>query len=62
MLVGSNNKVLLPTAALMGGAFLLIVDNVARSLASTEIPLGVLTAIVGAPFFIVLMIRGKSNY
>ena len=46
----------------MGGAFLLIVDNVARSLASTEIPLGVLTAIVGAPFFIALMIRGKSNY
>ena len=62
MLVGSNNKALLPTAALMGGAFLLIVDNVARSLASTEIPLGVLTAIVGAPFFIALMIRGKSNY
>ena len=62
MLVGSNNKILLPMSALMGGTFLLIVDNVARSLVSTEIPLGVLTAIVGAPFFIALMIRGKSSY
>ncbi len=60
MLVGPDNKVLMPASLLGGGIFLLLVDNVARSIASTEIPLGVLTAIVGAPFFIGLMMRWKD--
>jgi iron complex transport system permease protein len=60
MLVGSNNKILIPASLFIGGSFLLFVDNFARSLSSVEIPLGVLTAIVGAPFFIALMLRGKE--
>ncbi|EHQ90525.1 FecCD family ABC transporter permease [Desulfosporosinus youngiae] len=60
MIVGPNNKFLLPASLIIGGSFLLLVDNFARSLSSVEIPLGVLTAIVGAPFFISLMLRGKE--
>jgi iron complex transport system permease protein len=60
MIVGSNNKVLIPASLIIGGSFLLLADNFARSLTSVEIPLGVLTAIVGAPFFISLMLRGKE--
>lgn len=61
MIVGSNNKVLIPASLIIGGSFLLLADNFARSLTSVEIPLGVLTAIVGAPFFISLMLRGKES-
>ncbi|MFV0252190.1 MAG: FecCD family ABC transporter permease [Beutenbergiaceae bacterium] len=57
MLVGPNNSYMLPATALAGGGFLLLVDNLARALTTTEIPLGVLTAIIGAPFFIALIMR-----
>ncbi len=57
MLVGSDNRYLLPTSVIVGGAFLLLVDNVARSMLSIEIPLGVLTAIIGAPLFITMIMR-----
>ena len=46
------------TAVLMlGGLFLLMVDNVSRSISSTEIPIGILTAFIGAPFFLLLITR-----
>lgn len=57
MFIGSNSKFLFPASIFAGGAFLLIVDNVARSLSKQEIPLGVLTAIIGAPFFILLLMK-----
>ena len=57
MLVGSDNRYLLPASTIVGGAFLLLVDNVARSMLSIEIPLGVLTAIIGAPLFITMIMR-----
>ena len=47
---------------LTGGLFLLIVDDIARCLFAQEIPLGVLTAIIGAPFFLYLMFRGKKSF
>ncbi len=59
-LVGSNFKVLLPTSMLAGAVFLLFVDDIARNLLDTELPIGILTAIVGAPFFLYLMLR-KEN-
>ena len=46
-------------ACLFGAAFLLLVDDLARTLAATEIPIGILTAFVGAPFFIYLMVKGR---
>ena len=50
--VGPDHKILLPASFLFGGIFLLIVDNLARSLSSVEIPIGILTSVIGAPFFI----------
>ncbi|MGD9827381.1 MAG: FecCD family ABC transporter permease [Hyphomicrobiaceae bacterium] len=62
MLVGPNFDRLLPASLLMGGTYLLLVDTLARSLAQTEIPLGVLTAMVGAPFFLWLLARGEEGW
>jgi iron complex transport system permease protein len=50
-IVGPNYKVLLPTTMLVGATFLLIVDNFARLIYSVEIPIGLLTSILGVPFF-----------
>ncbi len=57
-LVGGNYRYLLPTSMVLGALFLLVVDNISRNLLLTEIPLGILTALVGAPFFLYLMTRG----
>lgn len=57
-LVGNNYRHLMPCSMLLGALFLLVVDNLSRNLMATEIPLGILTAIVGAPFFIYLIMRG----
>src|SRR5215469_9462972 len=56
MLVGPNFARLLPSAMLLGAAFMLIVDTAARSIARVETPLGILTAVLGAPFFLWLQI------
>lgn len=57
-LVGNNYRHLMPTSMLFGALFLLIVDNVSRNLLATEIPIGILTAFIGAPFFLYLIIKG----
>ncbi len=59
-LVGSDYRVLMPASMLGGGAFLLIVDNGSRNLFTAGIPIGILTAFVGAPFFLWL-ITGKGE-
>ena len=59
-LVGSNFKVLMPASMLAGSAFLLLTDNISRNLIATEIPIGILTAFVGAPFFLYLMLRKEG--
>jgi iron complex transport system permease protein len=56
-LVGNNYRYLMPASMLFGALFLLLVDNVSRNLLTTEIPLGILTAAIGAPFFIYLITR-----
>jgi iron complex transport system permease protein len=53
--VGYDNRYVLPLSALFGGAFLLLIDTISRTVFPSEIPIGILTAIVGAPFFIVLI-------
>ena len=60
MLVGPDHRVLLPVAALIGGGFLLAVDDLARALFAAEIPLGIVTALIGAPFFLYLLRRGQK--
>jgi iron complex transport system permease protein len=54
-LVGPDFAKLIPAAALLGGGFLLLIDTLARTMTVTEIPLGILTAVVGTPFFIWLL-------
>lgn len=62
MIVGPNYKVLLPASVLVGSTYLLLVDDVARSLFSMEIPLGILTSLIGAPFFIYLLLKGRRGW
>ena len=61
MWVGPDHRVLLPASFLMGGVFLLVIDTVARTLTAGEIPLGVLTALIGAPVFFVLLRRNRQR-
>ena len=62
MLVGPNYKVLLPASLLIGSLFLLVVDGIARSAFPMEIPLGILTSLIGAPFFIYLLLKGGRGW
>lgn len=62
MLVGPGFGRLLPASALIGAGYLLVVDTLARSIASVEVPLGVLTAVIGAPFFVWLLARGRRGW
>jgi len=57
ILVGEDHRVLIPASALIGAAYLTFVDTLARTLTAAEIPLGVLTALIGAPVFGVLLRR-----
>lgn len=60
-LVGSDYRYLMPASILGGGVFLLIVDNVSRNATTAGIPIGILTAFIGAPFFLWL-ITGKGDH
>lgn len=62
MLVGPNYVVLLPASAVIGAGFLLLVDDVARSISVSEIPLGILTSLIGAPFFLGLLVRVRKGW
>jgi iron complex transport system permease protein len=59
MLVGPGFARLLPAAILIGAAFMLAVDTLARTISTTEVPLGIITALIGAPIFVVLLARGR---
>lgn len=61
-LVGPNYLKLLPCSMLMGGVFMLLVDTVARNLTAGEIPLGILTSIIGAPVFIYMLFKGRKAW
>ena len=61
MCIGCDYRKTIPASMLMGSAFLLFVDTIARNVSTMEIPLGILTSFIGAPFFIYLIIReGKK--
>lgn len=60
-IVGNNYKYLMPASMLAGAFFLLMVDNVSRNLFAVEIPIGILTAVIGAPFFIYLITKGGES-
>lgn len=60
MMVGSQNAKLLPHSFFLGGMFLMLVDNFSRSISSLELPLGITTSLIGAPFFILILIKRKN--
>ena len=61
MMVGPDNRKVIPLSAAFGASLLIVADDIARSAASFEIPIGILTSVVGIPFFIVLLRRsGKA--
>lgn len=60
MLVGADQRIQIPVAAVTGGIFLVLADTLARSIARpAEIPVGIITAVVGAPYFVYLLRRRK---
>lgn len=61
MIIGPGNKRLIPAVIALGAAFLVIVDTCARCLWASEVPLGILTALIGAPFFVYLLKRTKGS-
>ena len=61
LIYGQDFRRLIPSSAFMGAAFLMIVDNISRTVTSAEIPLGILTAFIGAPVFMYLIITGGSR-
>jgi iron complex transport system permease protein len=61
LIAGVDHRRLLPSAFLLGGTFMILVDDLARMLASDEIPLGIITAIFGAPLFTILLAKTMRN-
>ncbi len=61
MWVGPDHRVLLPVSFLLGATFLILIDTIARTATAGEIPLGVLTALLGAPVFFVLLRRNRDR-
>ncbi len=60
ILVGPNHRILIPATFFLGASYLMLVDDLARSLLTMEIPIGILTALIGAPFFLYLMARRRA--
>ncbi|NLM16804.1 MAG: iron ABC transporter permease [Candidatus Riflebacteria bacterium] len=62
MLVGADIRKTLPMSLLLGGTFLALTDTFSRTVPEAEIPIGILTAFAGAPFFIFLLLKGKKGW
>lgn len=62
ILFGYDYRQVIPASALLGAAFLIAVDDVARVAATAEIPIGILTSFIGAPIFILLITKGEREY
>ena len=62
MLVGPDHRVLLPVTLSLGASYLLVIDGIARTVTAVEIPIGILTAVIGAPFFAYLLRRTSGTW
>ncbi|MDR3161278.1 MAG: iron ABC transporter permease [Spirochaetaceae bacterium] len=62
MILGPNFRYLIPGSFLLGGLYLLLMDDLCRSLFVVEIPLGIVTALAGVPFFIYLLMTGEKEW
>ncbi len=61
MAIGCDYRKTIPTTLLMGSTFLLLVDTISRNIGTVEVPLGILTSFIGAPFFLYLMVREEKK-
>ena len=61
MLVGNDNRILIPVSFSLGACFLMLVDDMSRLITGSEIPLGILTSLIGGPFFIYLLKKTKAR-
>ena len=62
IIVGPDHKILLPASLSIGASFLLLIDNISRTAISIEVPIGILTAIIGVPIFLYLLRKGYSEW
>ncbi len=62
MIVGPNYKMLLPASIMLGATYLLLVDDLCRTMSNLEVPLGIVTAVVGAPLFLYLLLKGGRGW
>jgi len=62
MIVGPDNKVLIPACALIGAVYLLLVDDISRLLFSVEIPIGISTSLIGIPFFAFILRKARRGW
>ena len=62
LLFGSNNIIIVPITALLGAIYLLIIDNISRMLFTVEIPIGILTSLIGIPFFAYALKNVKKGW
>jgi iron complex transport system permease protein len=62
MLVGPDHRLLLPSTLALGATYLLFMDDIARTASVGEIPLGILTAMIGAPFFAYLLRKTRGAW
>lgn len=62
MVVGPDNRILIPASLSFGASFLLLIDNISRALIAIEIPIGILTAIIGVPLFLYLLRKDYSQW
>lgn len=62
LIMGPDHRLIIPASSLLGGIFLIIADSLARTvIAPTELPVGIITALAGGPFFIYLLRKTKNN-
>ena len=62
MIAGPDNKILIPASALIGAAYLVLVDDISRLLFSVEIPIGITTSIIGIPFFVFILKQSRRGW
>ncbi|HSW35443.1 MAG TPA: iron ABC transporter permease [Candidatus Limnocylindrales bacterium] len=61
LIIGSDNKLMLPVAIIFGGIFMLVIDILCRTVTAAELRLGILTGVIGAPFFIFILARQRRQ-
>jgi len=61
MIIGNNNKDLIPVTFAIGATFLVLVDDISRLISTSEMPLGILTSLIGGPFFIYLLKQTRGR-